>query len=91
MKKYPSLSKDLDSFIERLQAGEVLGDLLQHVGLDIYKARIKNSDIQKGKSAGYRVIYYLKQKEDIFLVTLYAKSEQEDVNAETIRSIIKMM
>lgn len=89
LKKYPHLSKDLDGFIQGLQAGEVSGDLLQHVGLDVYKARIKNSDNQKGKSAGYSVIYYLKKEEQLFLVTLYSKSEQDDVSVQKIRAIIE--
>ena len=57
LKKYPQLPKDVDEFIQRLQTGEVSSDLLQHVGLNVYKARIKNSDNRKGKSAGYRIIY----------------------------------
>jgi len=89
LKKYPHLSKDLDGFIQGLQAGEVSGDLLQHVGLDVYKTRIKNSDNQKGKSAGYRVIYYLKKETQLFLVTLYSKSEQDDVSVQKIRAIIE--
>ena len=55
----------------------------------MYKARIKNSDNQKGKSAGYRVIYYLKKEEQLFLVTLYSKSEQDDVSVQKIRAIIE--
>jgi hypothetical protein len=89
IKKYPSLPDDLDNFIQGLQAGKISGDLLQHVGLDMYKARIKNSDNKKGKNAGYRVIYYLKKEQQLFLVTLYAKSEQEDISAQKIRAIIE--
>ncbi len=89
IKKYPSLPDDLDGFIQGLQAGEISGDLLQQLGFEVYKERIKNSDNQKGKSGGYRVIYYLKREEQLFLVTLYAKSEQEDVSVEKIRAIIE--
>lgn len=89
IKKYPRLPEDLDEFIQRLQTGNVEGDALQHVGFEVYKARIKNSDTKKGKSGGYRVIYYFKQDEQIFLVTIYAKSEQEDVSIQKIRSIIE--
>lgn len=88
LKKYPQLSKDVNSFIQQLQTGEILGDLIQNVGSNVYKARIKNSDNQKGKSAGYRVIYYFKKEEQLFLVTIYSKSEQSDISAKEICSII---
>jgi mRNA-degrading endonuclease RelE of RelBE toxin-antitoxin system len=88
LKKYPSLPKDLDEFIQRLQTGEVSSDLLQHVGLNVYKARIKNSDNRKGKSAGYRIIYYVKKEDEIFLVTLYSKSEQGDISPQSVQKII---
>jgi mRNA-degrading endonuclease RelE of RelBE toxin-antitoxin system len=91
LKKYPRLPDDLDEFIDRLQTGNIEGDLLQHVGCEVYKARIRNSDNKKGKSGGYRIIYYCKQDEQIFLVTIYAKSEQEDVSAQKIRSIIESL
>lgn len=71
LKKYSQFSKDVDNFIQQLQVGEISGDLIQHVGLDVYKARIKNSDNQKGKSASYRVIYYLKKRATIFSDDLF--------------------
>lgn len=89
LKKYPHLPQDIDSFIQQLQTGELLGDLIQHVGYTVYKARIKNSDNRKGKSAGYRIIYYVKQQDIIILVTLYSKSEQGDINATEICAIIE--
>lgn len=88
IKKYPSLPNDIDSFIQKLQTGEISGDLIKHIGFDIYKARIKNSDNQKGKNAGYRVIYYVKKEEQLFLVTIYSKSEKADISVAVIREIV---
>jgi mRNA-degrading endonuclease RelE of RelBE toxin-antitoxin system len=51
--------------------------------------RVKNSDIQKGKSSGYRMIYYLKTPTKIILVTIYSKLEQADIAAKQIRKILK--
>ena len=50
--------------------------------------RIRNSDIQKGKSGGYRIIYYVKTAKGIILLTVYAKSEQADIPADEIMGII---
>ena len=58
-KRYRSIRKDLQPLIEELQSGNTPGDRLQGLDYQVFKVRLKNSDIQKGKSAGYRVIYYL--------------------------------
>jgi len=42
----------------------------------------------KGKSGGYRVIYYLKTDEGIILATIYSKSDITDVSNETILEVI---
>ena len=51
--------------------------------------RVKNSDISKGKRSGYRLIYYLKIKNEIILVTIYSKSEQGDISIKQLQKIIK--
>jgi|688.fasta_scaffold13290_1 mRNA-degrading endonuclease RelE of RelBE toxin-antitoxin system len=60
-KKYRSIRSDTQSVIEDLQKGIIVGDRLTGFGSEIYvyKLRVKNSNIQKGKSAGYRLIYLL--------------------------------
>ena len=55
----------------------------------IFKMRVQNSDIQKGKSSGYRLIYHLKTALNVVLITIYSKLEQGDISAEHIRSIVK--
>ncbi|MCP2729403.1 hypothetical protein NJ959_13165 [Symplocastrum sp. BBK-W-15] len=49
---------------------------------------VRNSDTQKGKSGGYRLIYYVQTATGIILLTVYTKSEQVDIGAEDIRNII---
>lgn len=87
-RKYRSIRQDIQPIIEQLEAGELPGDQISGVGYTIFKLRVKNSDIQKGKSGGYRVIYYLKTSTNIILLTIYTKSEQEDISAEEIQQII---
>ena len=45
-------------------------------------------NLQKGKSAGYRVIYLLESETSILLLTIYNKSEQEDITDHEINSIL---
>lgn len=44
----------------------------------------------KGKSGGARVIYYFKRQDDeIWLLTIYSKSEIENIPAHVLRQIAK--
>ncbi len=44
----------------------------------------------KGKSGGVRVIYYFKMQDDeIWLLTIYSKSEVENIPAHVLRQIAK--
>jgi mRNA-degrading endonuclease RelE of RelBE toxin-antitoxin system len=87
-KKYRGIRTDIQPTIEQLQSGELPGDQIPGVGYAIFKVRIKNRNIQKGKSGGYRLIYYVKTNTNIILVTIYSKSEQEDIAAEEIQQIL---
>lgn len=88
-KKYRHIRSDIQPVIEALQNGDLIGDQIPRVGYTVFKVRVKNSDLQKGKSAGYRFIYYLRTAESIILITLYSKTEQSDVSAAQIRQVIK--
>jgi hypothetical protein len=46
----------------------------------------------KGKSGGVRVIYYwAKANEQTFLLTLYGKGEKENLSAEDLRRVAKLL
>ncbi len=89
-KKYRNIRNDIQPVIEQLEQGELPGDQISisGVGYAVFKLRVRNSDTQKGKSGGYRLIYYVKTAMGIILLTVYAKSEQVDIAADDIRSII---
>ena len=87
-KRYRHIRSDIQPLIEQLEKGEVVGDKITGVKYSVFKVRILNSDIQKGKSAGYRLIYYSKSSTNIILITIYSKSDQSDISATKIRSII---
>jgi mRNA-degrading endonuclease RelE of RelBE toxin-antitoxin system len=89
-KKYRNIKKDIAPIIEQLQTKTILGDRLTGFGLEIYiyKVRVKNSNLQKGKSAGYRLIYLLESETSILLLTIYSKSKKEDIDNNQIQSIL---
>jgi mRNA-degrading endonuclease RelE of RelBE toxin-antitoxin system len=86
--KYPHIRSDVQPVIEQLQRGEFVGDQVQGTGYTIFKIRIRNSDLSRGKSGGYRVIYYLKMSTSVILVTIYSKTEQSDISSAKIKKIL---
>jgi addiction module RelE/StbE family toxin len=88
-KKYRQVPNDLQPVLEQLQTGEFLGDQISGVGFRVMKVRVRNSDTQKGKSGGYRLIYWISSNYLVVLVDIYSKSEQEDIEVEQIQQIIK--
>lgn len=90
-KKYRSIKTELQPIIKQLENGELPGDQISGVHLAIFKIRIQNSDIQKGKRSGYRCIYFLKKRNQIILVTIYSKLNQSDISAKRIKEILEEM
>ncbi|MFQ5708257.1 MAG: type II toxin-antitoxin system RelE/ParE family toxin [bacterium] len=87
-KKYHHIKSDVKPVIEDLESGKTAGDQVKSVGDTVYKVRIKNTDLKKGKRAGYRLVYYIKTKSEIILITIYSKTEQGDISSEKIRRIL---
>ena len=85
-KHYKSLKKDLQIFLNDLEKNPKQGVPLAQ---GLYKIRVKNSDNNKGKSAGYRIITYSIIKDEIFLVDIYSKSQMENLAEEVIDFIVK--
>lgn len=53
-KKYSQIRSDVQPVIDQLQAGMFIGDQIPRTNYVVFKVRVKNSDIQKGKSSGFR-------------------------------------
>jgi len=87
-KKYRHIKSDLQPILDQLANGSKPGDQVPGVRYEVFKVRAKNSDASKGKSGGYRLIYYVKSASERVLVTVYSKTEQADIAPEEIRQII---
>ena len=86
-KRYRSIREDLEPVLGQLQTGILLGDPIAGFNNSLFKVRVRNHDIQKGKRAGYRLIYYLQTGNTIVLMTIYSKSDQSDVTPAELRKI----
>ncbi len=89
-KKYRNIRLDVQPVIDQIQKGEFVGDLIPKTGdFTIFKVRVRNRDIHKGKSAGYRLIYYAQTAKKVILITVYSKTEQSDITPRQIQQILK--
>jgi mRNA-degrading endonuclease RelE of RelBE toxin-antitoxin system len=88
-KRYRSVRADIQSVIQDLESGNFGGDRISGIGEDyvMLKVRVKNRDIQKGKSAGCRLIYQVESPTSLLLLTIYSKSDRSDITAGELRSI----
>lgn len=86
LKRFRQLDNDVKEFLLSIENDNDLGISL---GQGIYKARIANSDKNKGKSAGYRLITFLKVVDTkIYLVYIYDKSDLENISEQELDKII---
>jgi mRNA-degrading endonuclease RelE of RelBE toxin-antitoxin system len=89
LKRYNSARKDIELLIKQLEAGEIPGDRIVGNKYPVYKVRVTNSDTRKGKSSGYRVVYYTMTPEAILLTTIYSKSDRENISNKEVEDIIE--
>ena len=86
-KKYPSLRKDFEIFLNQLSQNPFQGTLL---GKNLYKVRLAISSKSKGKSGGARVITYLRiAAETAVLIGIYDKSEKSIITDKEITYRLK--
>lgn len=89
-KKYPNVLKDLSETLNAIDNNTNVGDRIEGLNKLIFKIRIASSDMNKGKSGGFRTIYYvITEKKEIILLTIYAKSKQENIIPSRIQEILK--
>lgn len=86
VKKYPSLRTEFQELIEGLKINPFLGQLIGH---HCFKIRLAISSKGKGKRGGARVITYVQvEKDRIFLLSIYDKSEQENLPYKAILELL---
>jgi mRNA-degrading endonuclease RelE of RelBE toxin-antitoxin system len=88
-RKYPSVTTEVRNMIIQLENDERLGDRIPNIGYEVYKVRLSNPSAARGKSGGFRAIYYVQLNDKLYLITIYSKTEQEDISPDEIRQIIE--
>ncbi len=87
-KRYRNIQKDVEPIIKDIQQGSFAGDQISGTNYVVFKVRVRNRDIQKGKSAGYRLLYQVESPTNVLLLTIYSKSDIDDLSTQIIDRII---
>ena len=89
-KRFRHVKDDVRSAIEALERIPQLGAQIPG-GDEVRKLRVANSDLMRGKSGGYRLLYQLVEQPEptLYLLLLYAKSDQEDVTKDELRQLLE--
>ena len=85
-KRYRNIQKDVEPVIENIQQGNFAGDQISGTSYVAFKVRVRNRDIQKGKSAGYRLLYQVESPTSVLLLTMDSKSDTDDVSTQAFDS-----
>ncbi|MCM5530315.1 type II toxin-antitoxin system RelE/ParE family toxin [Parasegetibacter sp. NRK P23] len=89
IKKFPSLKNELLDLSKSLAESPETGTPL---GNNTFKIRVAIQSKGKGKSGGARVItYVVTADEEVYLLTIYDKSDLANVDDKTLKTIIKKL
>ena len=58
------------------------------VGYTVYKVRLPNRAARRGKSGGFRIIYYAQFSDRVTLLTIYSKTDDIDISNAEIRKLV---
>jgi mRNA-degrading endonuclease RelE of RelBE toxin-antitoxin system len=86
IKKYPSLKEEIIALRKDLLLNPQTGT---PIGKDCYKIRIAIHSKGKGKSGGGRIITHVYvSAERVFLLTIYDKSEKENIGPKELQELL---
>ena len=85
-KKYNLIKSDLRDFLDNFDDNHTHST---KINTNLFKIRLANSNKNRGKSAGYRIYYYLKIEDTVFLLTIYDKSQKPSINEDILDIYIK--
>lgn len=89
-KKYLRIKDDLNPLLVSIEKGELPGDPIAGLLNKVYKVRCVSSDMKRGKSGGYRIIYYLEGRDSkIYLLTIYSKAQRANIPVDEILQMLK--
>ena len=87
VRKYPRTDDQVEKLIYQLKRDERPGQRVPRAGFNLYKVRLRNRAARRGKSGGFRVIYYVQLRDRVTLLTIYSKSDETDISIAEMRQL----
>ena len=88
-RKHRLLFDDIEQFIETLKKGERPGKPMAGLsGIPVHWARLPNSSAKRGKSGGFRIVYYFDDA-NICLLMIGARNEFGSVPPHRVLDILR--
>lgn len=91
-RKYSHIEDDLQNFYQEFLNNPILmADALPGFGRKLWKARVGSTDMQRGKSGGFRIIFHFDESrpETVHLLSIYPKSERKDLSPSEYIELFK--
>ncbi len=86
-RKYHRTTDEVDGLLVQLEQDQRPGQRIPRVGYAVYKVRLPNRAARRGKSGGFRVIYYAQLSDRVTLLTIYSKTEASDISVREIQEL----
>lgn len=83
-------AESIELLFDYLEAHPEKGDVIQGAG-GVRKLRWQSGKSNKGKSGGVRVLYHYSKDVLVILITLYSKSEKDDISDDERNQLKKLM
>jgi mRNA-degrading endonuclease RelE of RelBE toxin-antitoxin system len=86
-KRYPHVKDEVREAIDFILKNPTLAPVIPN-DFGMRKLRLPNRDARRGKSGGYRLIYYV-EAQHIYLLLLYSKSDQADTSRRELQQLLR--
>ena len=77
------------SLTEDIKRGKTPGDAIPGYAGVVYKARRNNRAVPGGERKGYRFIYCIHPPDQATMISIYTKTEQENISDSEIAELLK--
>ena len=88
-RKFPSAIAEVGNLTALLKQGERPGTLYRRLGSEVYRVRLPNRSAKRGKSAGFRVAYYVETETDILLLAICDRKDCAELEESNLRALMR--
>ncbi len=90
-KQYRHIPDDLTEALASIEDNLTIGSVIPQDYM-VRKLRVRSRDMRRGKSGGFRLLYKLSAEDSqdviVYLLFVYAKSDQEDVTSAELKGLV---